>query len=145
MVSFDFDRFKEKALATAGRVADKSVGIARAAGDKAKLVGRITKLKTEIAMEKDSVRKTFADIGKLYYEKYRENPDPDMAQAVAEATLSLDVIEAKKKDVDALKKELADDFGEAADDVKDKATDLKDDIDEVVEEVVEHVKGDDEN
>jgi len=145
MVSFDFDRFKEKALATAGKVADKSVGFAKAAGDKAKLVGRITKLKTEIAMEKDSVRKTFADIGKLYYEKNRENPDPDMAQAVAEATLSLDLIELKKQDVDALKKELADDFGETVEDTKDKAADVKDDIDEVVEEVIEKVKGDDEN
>ena len=144
MVSFDFDRFKEKALATAGKVADKSVGFARAAGDKAKLVGRITKLKTEIAMEKDTVRKTFADIGKFYYEKNRENPDPDMAQAVAEATLSLNTIEAKKLEVDALKKELADDFGEAVDDMKDKAANVKDDIDEVVEEVVEKAKGDDE-
>ena len=145
MVNFDFDRFKEKALATAGKVADKSASIARAAGDKAKLVGRITKLKTEIAMEKDAVRKNFADIGKLYYEKHRENPDPDMAQAVAEVSLSLDTIEAKQQEVVALKKELSDDFGEAVDDMKDKAADIKDDIGEAVEKVVEHVRGDDDD
>ena len=102
----DFESIKEKALATAGKVAEKAVDLGKTAGEKAKVLGKITKLKTEIAMEKDAVRKNFAEIGKMYYEKHKDNPDPDMAQAVLEASVSLEAVEAKKREVEALKKEL---------------------------------------
>jgi len=131
MVSFE--SFKEKALATAGRLADKSVSLAKTAGEKAKLMGKITKLKTEIAMEKDSVRKTFTEIGKLYFEKHKDNPDLEMAQAVADIMMSLEVVEAKKVEVEVLKRELASDFEEFVEDVE-----------EAVEEVVEDAADEDE-
>ena len=139
-----FEDIKEKALATAGKVADKSVEIARTASEKAKVVGRIAKLRTEVAMEKDNARKTFIKIGELYYEKHKDHPDPDMAQAVAEITVALGAVTAKTAEIAALKKELTDDFGEVKEDVENKAEDVKDDIDEVIEEIAEAVKGDDE-
>jgi len=140
----NFDKMKEKALATAGKMADKSVGFAKAAGDKAKIVGKITKLRTEIAMEKDTVRKSFTDIGKLYYEKNKANPDPEMEQVVEEVTTSLASAQEKQKEIEALKKELADDFGEAMEEVKDRFEDLKEEAAEVVEEIVEKVEANDE-
>jgi len=132
-----FEEMKDKVLATAGKVADKSVGLAKVAGDKAKLVGRITKLKTEIAMEKDNARKNFAAIGRLYYEKYKSNPDPDMAQAMEEISVSLEKIIIKERAVVDLKKELADDFGDVMDDAKDKAEDVVESVEEVIEDVTE--------
>ena len=103
-----FEDFKEKALATAGKVADRSVSLAKTAGEKAKILGKITKLKTEIAMEKDTMRKTYVELGKMHYDKHRHNPDPDMAQAVADISLSHETVAAKQAQVDALKKELSD-------------------------------------
>ena len=130
----NFESIKEKALATAGKVADKSVFFAKAAGEKAKILGRITKLKTEIAMEKDTIRKNFTEIGKMYYEKHRDNPDPDMAQAVAEASVSIEAVAIKKVEVELLKKELLDaDLDEIAEE------DIEIEI-EIVEDVSEEPK-----
>jgi len=137
MVSFE--SFKEKALATAGKVADKSVFFARTAGEKAKILGKITKLKTEIAMEKDTVRKSFVEIGKLYYEKHKDNPTPEMTQAVEEITLSLQIVADKKLEVEALKKELVDDLGDM--EVEEEVgKDTEDDVDQVMDDIVDKEK-----
>ena len=136
----NFEQIKEKVLATAGKVADKGVGLAKVAGDKAKLLGRITKLKTEIAMEKDSAKKNFAEIGKLYYEKHKLNPDPDMAQAIEEVNLSLEKVLTKQKEVAELKKQLADDYEEFAEEAEAAAKAAA----ETVEDVVDAVVNDDE-
>lgn len=139
MANFDFTNFKEKVVETAGKVADRSVTFAKVAGDKAKLVGRITKLKAEITMEKDRTKKAYAEIGKLYYEKHRDNPDPDMAQAVTEVSVAYESVAKKKEEVDALKKQLADDFGEVVEDVKEDVEDFVDVVAEKVEDVVEEI------
>lgn len=119
---------RDKALATAGKVADKSVTLARAAGDKAKLLGRITKLKTEVAMERDLIKKSYVEIGRRYYEAHKHNPDPDMAQVMTEISIALDAMDKKQQEVEKLKKQLSDDYGE-----------IMEDIEETVEEVVEKV------
>jgi len=133
----NFEAIKEKVLETAGRVADKSVCLAKAAGDKAKLVGRITKLKTEIAMEKDSAKKNYIEIGKKYHEQYRHDPAPEMKQAIEEINLSHETISKKKQEVDLLKKQLKDDFDEVVDDVKEKAADYQEAVTEEVKEILE--------
>jgi len=149
MVSFDFERIKEKALATAGRVADKSVEFAKVAGDKAKVAGKITKLKTEIAMEKDTLRKTYAEVGKLYHEKYKHAPAPEMAQAISEINLALEKVAQKEKEVAALKYELTDSYEEtveaakeSVEDVVEQAKAAAEDMVEKAEDVVEEIKED---
>jgi len=134
-----FESIKEKALATAGRLAGKSVDIAKTAGEKAKLLGKITKLKTEIAMEKDTIRTNFIEIGKMYYEKHKDNPDPEMAQAVMEAGVSLEAVAIKKVEVELLKKELmADDLDEMAEkELEIELEDVEKEIDEIEELDVE--------
>lgn len=126
MAAFDFGKVKEMAIETAGKVADKSVEFAKIAGEKAKLAGQITKLKAEIVMEKDTAKKSFAEIGRLYYEKHKDDPSPDMAQAVMEIRVALEAIAKKQEEVDGLKKEFADNFD-----------DVLEDIDEKVQEIVE--------
>lgn len=133
----NFESIKEKVLSTAGKVADKSVSIAKVAGDKAKTVGHITKLKTEIALEKDKAKKNYAEIGKLYHEKHKHNPDPDMKQAVEEINLSHETIAQKTSEVEKLKKQLKDEFGEVVEDVKETAEDVKDAAVEEAQDVVD--------
>jgi len=134
-----FENFKESAINTAGKVADKSVEIARTVGDKAKIVGKIAKLRTEVAMEKDSVKKAYVEIGKLYYQKHKNDPETDMAQIIAEVSVSLEAVNAKTAEILALKKELADDFGDFTETAAEKAEDIADDVKETVEDVVEKV------
>lgn len=105
----DVDRIKEKAWATAGTIADRSVGFAKMAGDKAKEFGRLVKLKTEIAMEKDSLRKSFAELGKRYYEKHKNSPDPELAQITQEIEMALNAVAKKQQEIDMLKKQLSED------------------------------------
>ena len=125
---YNFSQIKDKVTDTASKIADKSVVLAKATGEKAKIMGKITKLKAEIAMEKDASRKNFQAIGKHYYETNKQAPHPDVAQAVADVNLYQEKIAAKKTEVDALKKQLVEDFGASAED-------LKADIEEVDESV----------
>ena len=127
MAAFDFEKVKVKAVETASKVADRSVEFAKIAGEKAKLAGKITKLKAEIVMEKDTAKKSFAEIGRIYYEKHRDNPDADMAQGVTEITVALEVIAKKQEEVDALKKELADNFDDIIEDVEEKVQEIVED------------------
>lgn len=101
-----FDELKDKVLATAGTVADKSVEMAKAAGDKAKIVAKITRLNTELAAEKETLRRTYQEMGKLYYEQHRTSPEESMAQAVADVEYSLEKLEMKRQQVSDLKTEL---------------------------------------
>lgn len=135
MANFDFGAMKEKALQTAGMVADKSVEFAKIAGDKAKLAGRITKLKAEIAMEKESAKRNFVELGKKYYEAHKENPTPELAQAVTEISVALEAMGAKRKEVEMLKKQLADDFGEIMEEAEEAILDAAEVLEDAVEEI----------
>jgi len=128
----NFDSVKEKVVVAAGKVVD----IAKVAGDKAKTAGQITKLKAEIALEKDSAKKNYAEVGRMYHEKNKHNPDPDMKQAIQEIELSHETIAEKQRKVDKLKKQLMDDYGDIVDDVKERTEDMV----AVVAEKAEDVK-----
>jgi len=101
-----FDELKDKVLATAGTVADKSIEMAKFAGDKAKLAAKIARLNAELAGERETLRRTYQEIGKRYYELHRTAPEENMAQAVADAEHSLEKIEAKRHQISDLKTEL---------------------------------------
>ena len=135
-----FENIKEIALAGAGKVADKTVALAKTAGEKAKIAGKITKLRTEIAMEKDTARKAYYEIGKLYLEKHGENPDPEMAQAVAEASMALEAAATKLKEVERLKKQLIDDAETVAECAEEAVRAVAKKVEDTVEEVVEKIE-----
>lgn len=133
----DFNELRRKATEAASVLADKSLVLAKKAADKTKDVARITKLKTEIAAERESIRKNYMELGKMYYEKYKDDPADNMAQAVSEITVSLELIAAKQAEIDELKAEdvVEDDTDEET--VKADESDFADTEEEVKEESAE--------
>ena len=106
----DMNELKDKVVGTLGNVADITKTIASAAADKAKAMGRIAKLTMEINGEKDAIRKAYLEIGKLYYETHRGDPDGFFVQLCDEVALANDSIAAKEKEISELKTVVSD-FG----------------------------------
>lgn len=98
-----FEEIREKASEIAGKVADKSLIFAKKAADKTKAAAKIAKLSAEIAAEKERVKKNYAEIGRIYYEKYKEEPEENVAQAVSEISISMDIIESKRAEIEEIK------------------------------------------
>ena len=112
--------FKDKLLAGLGqaidatkdiaeKAADATKDIAEKAADKAKAGGRIAKLNIEIATERDNMKKTFIEIGKLYYDTHKDDPDGFFIQLCEEIALAEKNIADKEAEIAELKAEKADD------------------------------------
>ncbi len=99
----DFTEIKEKVLSALETVADSTRELAGKAADKAKSAARIAKLSMEINAEKDSIKKAYLEIGKLYYEMNRDNPDGFFAQLCDEITVANAEIAAKEAEIADLK------------------------------------------
>ncbi len=99
----DFDNLKDKAKVSLSRAALTAKDLADKAGDKAKDLGRIAKLSLEINSEKDVIRKAYSDIGKLYYDTYKDNPDGLFIQLCDEVSLAVENISAKEAEITKLK------------------------------------------
>ena len=84
-------------------VADSAKELAGKAADKAKSAARIAKLSMEINAEKDTIKKAYLEIGKLYYEMNRDNPDGFFAQLCDEVTVANAEIAAKEAEIAELK------------------------------------------
>ena len=99
----NFEELKKKAAETAEMIADKSIELARIAADKTKCMAKIAKLKTEIISEKENLKKNYMQIGKLYYEAHKDEPEEAMAQACADIAVSLGIIDAKNMEIEAIR------------------------------------------
>lgn len=99
----DFTEIKEKVISTLEMAADSAKELAGKAADKAKSAARIAKLSMEINAEKDSIKKAYLEIGKLYYEMNRDNPDGFFAQLCDEITVANAEIAAKEAEIADLK------------------------------------------
>ncbi len=111
---------KEALMNTAGEVADVAKDLATAAGDRArdvanvagdtaKKLSRIAKLNMELSAERENAEKIYAEIGKLYYEVYRDEPGDFFAQLFKQVDFSQERIVAIQAElVDLKKKEEAD-------------------------------------
>ncbi len=82
----DFNGLKDKLLSAlgqasegakefAGKAADATKDFAEKAADKAKAGTRIAKLNIEIAQQKENMKKAYLEMGKLYYDTHKDNPD----------------------------------------------------------------------
>ena len=109
----DFEKWKDKAVVAVCKAADKSAEFAQTVGESAKVVGKIAKLKTDMAVERDKSRKKITGLGELYYELYKDAPAPEFSQLVTEINEIAAMVAQKEAEVIALKKELAKDSGEA--------------------------------
>ena len=99
----DFTEIKEKVISTLEMAADSAKELAGKAADKAKSAARIAKLSMEINAEKDTIKKAYLEIGKLYYEMNRDNPDGFFAQLCDEITVANAEIAAKEAEIADLK------------------------------------------
>lgn len=99
----DFNEMKEKAADFAFTAAGKAKDFASFATDRAKKLTRQAKLSLELNTEKERQKKIFADIGRLYYETHRENPEGFFIQLVEEAGVVAESIAAKEAELASLK------------------------------------------
>ena len=115
-----FNSFKDKILSGLGQAIDATKGvaekaadatkdIAEKAADKAKVGGRIAKLNIEIATERDNMKKTYVEIGKLYYDTHKDDPEGFFIQLCEEIALAEKNIADKEAEIAELKKAKDDD------------------------------------
>lgn len=125
----DFSEIKNAVLSSIGKAADAGKDIANKAADKAKSGARIAKLTMEIASEKENMKKAYVEIGKLYYDTHKDDPEGFFIQLCDEVALAQKSIADKEAEIEALKlTEESDDAGEGID------IDIEIDFEKVVEE-----------
>lgn len=116
MASIDFENLKqkiaetgknvvEKTTAFAKDVAGKSSDAAKNVAGKAQTIAKKTKLNAEIATERENTKKKYLELGKLYYEKYAGQTDPDFSGPVTAIEQSLERIAAFEAEIAALEAE----------------------------------------
>ena len=91
----------------AGKAAGATKNIAGKAKVKAKAGGRIAKLTMSIARERDEMKKTFLEIGKLYYDTHKDAPEGFFSQLCEEVALAEKSIAAKEAELAELKADFA--------------------------------------
>ena len=103
-MSIDFDRLKERA----GELAQASVAKAKEITDagmaKAKQLTEIGKLKVQNSSERDSIRRAYVELGKLYYAERGSAPEPgyaDLCQKVTNAMAKIEYNNERIADIKA--------------------------------------------
>ena len=65
--------------------------------------GKMTRLALETNLELEAVQRSYAEIGRLYYEHHRNDSDPLLAQLCDEVTQANERIEANERRMDELR------------------------------------------
>lgn len=66
-------------------------------------IRRIAKLNVDISAERDSIRRTYAEIGKLYYETHKDAPEGYFVRLCENIDRSMDSISAMENEITQLK------------------------------------------
>lgn len=74
------------------KITDTITETGKNVGEKTKQVGNVAKLNARIISSERSISENYTLIGKYYYDKYKENPDEEIAEAVNSITVSLETI-----------------------------------------------------
>lgn len=97
----------------AGKAAGNAVGsirkLARTAARSTRRLGRITQLNLSIADEKKNIRHLYTDIGRLYYEAHKDDPEGFFVQLFQQLDASMDALNALETELGTLKAEKAPD------------------------------------
>ena len=163
----DFSEMKNKVLSAlgqasdatrdfAGKAADATKDFAGKAADKAKAGGRIAKLNIEVAQEKENMKKTYVEIGKLYYDTHKDDPDGFFIQLCEEIAIAEKAIAEKEAEIAELKESfsakddpdidvefeevVAEDESAVEDAVEEVVEAAEETVEDAVEEVVEAVE-----
>lgn len=99
----DINDIKDTVLSTLGNVAGKAMDIAGKTKDTAKGMARIAKLSMDVNNEKAAVDKAYIEIGKLYYETRKDDPDGFFVQLCDEITLARENIDKLNEEIAAIK------------------------------------------
>ncbi len=99
----DLSEIKNAVLSSIGKAADAGKDIANKAADKAKSGARIAKLSMEIAGEKENMKKAYIEIGKLYYDTHKDDPEGFFIQLCDEVGLAQKNIADKEAEIESLK------------------------------------------
>ena len=89
-----FDVIQEKISATGNVVAKKTMDIAD-----------LTKASIKLATEEEKLDKVFSEVGKVYYEQYKDDPDVKLKGYIAQIELMKEQIEELRAMVHTLKGE----------------------------------------
>ena len=90
-----------------------------------KAYSRIARLTLDTNSQAEELRKVYTEIGRLYFEQARENPEGVFAPLFAQAGKLMDELKAKEAELDELKSGLRDEAEE-----KDIEVEITQDIDE---------------
>ena len=83
---------------------DKVAGAAHAVGDRAKYASRMTRMTVDCNAELERVKRTYTEIGRLYYENYRDTADAflaELCQQVTDANARVAELEAQMDELRA--------------------------------------------
>ncbi len=108
MSAFDLNELKEKVSELAATAAGKAKDLASATAEQTKRLSRIAKLNLEISTERDNVKKSYIEIGKLYYETHKDAPEGFFAQLCEEVTACNALIDEKEAELESLKASVSD-------------------------------------
>lgn len=104
---------KDKVVDVAGKAVsdemrDKVAGAAQAVGERAKYASRMTRLTVDCNAELERIKRTYTEIGRLYYENYRDTADAflaELCQQVTDANAHVAEMEAQMDELRAAAKE----------------------------------------
>ena len=100
----NYDEIKKKAKEALETIADVSVEAYKIAEEKAKILAKRAKLNAEIAHEKSVIRRLKLDIGGVYYDLHKDDPEDALKQSCQSITTSLESIAAKRLELEDLKR-----------------------------------------
>ena len=104
---------KDKVVDVAGKavsdeVRDKVAGAAHTVSERAKYASRMTRLTVDCNAELERVKRTYTEIGRLYYENYRDTADAflaELCQQVTDANAHVAEMEAQMDELRAAARE----------------------------------------
>ncbi len=104
-----------------------------------KAYSRIARLTLDTNSQADELRKVYTEIGRLYFEQARENPEGVFAPLFAQAARLMDELKAKEAELEELKNSLRPEDEEK--DIEVEITQEIDDFDQVVSATEAEGKG----
>lgn len=107
--------------------------------NRTKAYSRIARLTLDTNSQADELRKVYTEIGRLYFEQARENPEGVFAPLFAQAGKLMDEMKAKEAELEQLKSGLRDEAEEK--DIEVEITQDIDDFDQIVNATEAEGKG----
>ena len=114
----DINELKDMVLSTLNQATSKVGGAANRAVGTAKSGGRLAKLAMEASAAREDVKRTYLEIGKLYYDTHKDNPEGFFVQLFEEVRLAEEDIAAREAELSALRESFKS-VGKASEDAED--------------------------